>query len=72
MQIKKSYPKLGVVAAAVLCASAAFAGGEAGKLELRDLGAKFVGYTTRSADNGSVDVLNPLFVQYMLPARRRH
>jgi len=72
MQIKKSYPKLGVVAAAVLCASAAFAGGEAGKLELRDLGAKFVGYTTRGADDGSLDVLNPLFVQYLLPARRRH
>ncbi len=40
--------------------------------ELRDLGAKFVGYTTRSGDNGSLDVLNPLFVQYLLPARRRH
>jgi hypothetical protein len=31
------------------------------------LGGKFVGYTTRAADGGSVDVLNPLFVQYLLP-----
>jgi pimeloyl-ACP methyl ester carboxylesterase len=60
------------LAAAVVCAPAAFAGGEAGKLELRDLGARYVGYTTRAADNGTVDVLNPLFVQYVLPARRRH
>lgn len=59
-------------AAATLLASSAFAGGEAGKLELRDLGAKFIGYSTRGADNGSVDVLNPLFVQYVLPARQRH
>ena len=59
-------------AAATVLASPAFAGGEAGKLELRDLGAKFVGYSTRSADNGSLDVLNPLFVQYVLPARQRH
>jgi pimeloyl-ACP methyl ester carboxylesterase len=63
---------MGAAAAATVLASTALAGGEAGKLELRDLGAKFVGYTTRNADNGSVDVLNPLFVQYMLPARKRH
>jgi pimeloyl-ACP methyl ester carboxylesterase len=63
---------MSVAAVATVVASAAFAGGEAGKLELRDLGAKYVGYSTRSADNGSVDVLNPLFVQYVLPARRRH
>ena len=72
MQAKNSYRLIGVASAAAAFASAAFAGGEAGKLELRDLGAKFVGYTTRSADNGSLDVLNPLFVQYLLPARRRH
>jgi pimeloyl-ACP methyl ester carboxylesterase len=60
------------LAAATVFAQAAFAGGEAGKLELRDLGARFVGYSTRGADNGTVDVLNPLFVQYVLPARRRH
>lgn len=57
---------------ALVFASVALAGGEAGKLELRDLGAKFVGYTTKSSDNGSLDVLNPMFVQYVLPARPRH
>ena len=70
MHYKKSSLLIGVAATAI--ASTVFAGGEAGKLELRDLGAKFVGYTTRNADNGSVDVLNPLFVQYVLPARTRH
>ena len=49
MQAKNSYLLIGVAAAATAFASAAFAGGEAGKLELRDFGAKFVGYTTRSA-----------------------
>ena len=72
MRNKNSYLAMGAAAAAVALASTAFAGGEAGKLELRDVGAKFVGYTTRGADNGSLDVLNPLFVQYLLPARRRH
>jgi pimeloyl-ACP methyl ester carboxylesterase len=72
MHSGKSFLQIGVAAAAAVLASAALAGGEAGKLELRDVGAKFVGYTTKSADNGSVDVLNPLFVQYLLPARRRH
>ena len=72
MQAKNAYRLIGVASVAAAFASAAFAGGEAGKLELRDLGAKFVGYTTRSADKGSLDVLNPLFVQYLLPARRRH
>jgi pimeloyl-ACP methyl ester carboxylesterase len=72
MRNKNSFLVGGVAAAAAFCATAAFAGGEAGKLELRDLGAKFVGYTTKSADAGSLDVMNPLFVQYMLPARRRH
>jgi pimeloyl-ACP methyl ester carboxylesterase len=67
-----SYLRIGAAAAAVAVASTALAGGEAGKLELRDLGAKFVGYTTKNADNGSLDVLNPLFVQYILPARPRH
>ena len=68
----KSYLSIGVAAAAAALVFGAQAGGEAGKLELRDVGAKFVGYTTKSADNGSVDVLNPLFVQYLLPERRRH
>ena len=72
MQKGKSCLLMGVAAAATVLASAANAGGEAGTLQLRDIGAKFVGYTTKSADNGSVDVLNPLFVQYLLPERRRH
>jgi len=59
-------------AAAVICTAPAFAGGEAGRLVLRDLGEKFVGYTTEPADNGSVNVVNGMFVQYMLPADRKH
>jgi pimeloyl-ACP methyl ester carboxylesterase len=59
-------------ASMTMIAGAALAGGEAGRLSLRDLGGRFVGYTTQAQDNGSVDVLNPMFVQYMLPARRRH
>jgi pimeloyl-ACP methyl ester carboxylesterase len=54
------------------CAATASAGGEAGQLTLRDLGAKYVGYTTNPADKGSLDVVNAMFVQYMLPARTRH
>jgi pimeloyl-ACP methyl ester carboxylesterase len=69
---EKWYGFIGVAALGMGLSSAAFAGGEAGRLELRDLGAKFVGYSTQSADNGSLDVLNPLFVQYILPARRQH
>jgi pimeloyl-ACP methyl ester carboxylesterase len=72
MHYGKSYLSIGVAAAATALVFAANAGGEAGNLELRDVGAKFVGYTTKSVDNGSVDVLNPLFVQYLLPERRRH
>src|SRR5688572_2159861 len=72
MQHGNSCLRIGVAVAAATLASATFAGGEAGTLELRDVGAKFVGYTTKAADNGSVDVLNPLFVQYLLPERRRH
>jgi len=72
MKNGSSYLLIGVAAAATAMVSAANAGGDAGKLELRDVGAKFVGYTTKSADNGSVDVLNPLFVQYLLPERKRH
>jgi pimeloyl-ACP methyl ester carboxylesterase len=72
MQHRKSSVLCCVAAAATALAGAALAGGEAGKLELRDLGGKFVGYTTKSVENGSLDVLNPMFVQYLLPARRRH
>jgi pimeloyl-ACP methyl ester carboxylesterase len=57
---------------AVALAAPVLAGGEAGKLTLRDVGARFVGYTTEVAANGSVNVLNPMFVQYLLPARSRH
>lgn len=56
----------------VAIAAPAFAGGEAGKLTLRDLGARFVGYTSKAEDDGSLDVMNALFVQYMLPANRQH
>lgn len=58
--------------AALANSAAALAGGEAGELVLRDAGGRFVGYTTEAADNGSLDVRNPMFVQYMLPARRMH
>jgi pimeloyl-ACP methyl ester carboxylesterase len=50
----------------------ALAGGEAGRLTLRDLGEKYVGYTTSPGDNGSLNVSNAMFVQYMLPANKRH
>ena len=63
-------------AAALLTAAAfavpALAGGEAGQLTLRDAGARFVGYTTETQANGTVNVLNPMFVQSFLPANRRH
>jgi pimeloyl-ACP methyl ester carboxylesterase len=69
---QQSFSIIAVASLAAAVSSAAFAGGEAGKLELRDLGAKFVGYSTQNAENGSLDVLNPLFVQYILPANKRH
>ncbi len=72
MQYGNSCLRIGVAVAATTLASVTFAGGEAGTLELRDVGGRFVAYTTKAADNGSVDVLNPLFVQYLLPERRRH
>lgn len=58
--------------AAVAFATPVLAGGEAGRLELRDVGAKYVGYTTTPGDNGSLNVSNAMFVQYFLPANRRH
>src|SRR5882672_125062 len=58
--------------AAVVVALPALAGGEAGRLALRDLGEKYVGYTTEPGENGSVNVSNAMFVQYMLPADRKH
>jgi pimeloyl-ACP methyl ester carboxylesterase len=60
-----------LIAAASL-ATTALAGGEAGRLTLRDVGSRFVGYTTQAQDNGSVNVINAMFVQYFLPARSRH
>jgi pimeloyl-ACP methyl ester carboxylesterase len=70
---KLSHLLMGTAAgAAICCATPALAGGEAGKLVLRDLGAKYVGYTTQPGENGSVNVSNAMFVQYMLPADRKH
>ncbi len=61
-----------VAGATLMFAMPVFAGGEAGRLTLRDLGEKFVGYTTQPGENGSLNVTNPMFVQYMLPATKRH
>jgi pimeloyl-ACP methyl ester carboxylesterase len=72
MGSKSSYLPVIVAAVAGAFATAVFAGGEAGKVTLRDLGAKFVGFTTKDAAKGSLDVVNAMFVQYMLPARPRH
>ncbi len=58
--------------AAVVFATAAVAGGEAGRLSLRDLGGKYIGYTSEPGENGSLNVSNAMFVQYMLPSNRRH
>jgi pimeloyl-ACP methyl ester carboxylesterase len=70
---KLSHLLMGVAAgAAVVLALPALAGSEAGRLALRDVGARFVGYTTEPGDNGSLNVSNAMFVQYMLPADRRH
>jgi pimeloyl-ACP methyl ester carboxylesterase len=70
---KLSHVLIGAAAgAAVVAAAPALAGGEAGKLSLRDVGGKYVGYTTAPGDNGSVNVSNPMFVQYLLPTERKH
>lgn len=61
-----------VAFAALAAAPAAVAGGEAGRLALRDLGAKYLAYTTEAKDNGSLDVKNAMFVQYVLPAEPKH
>ena len=55
-----------------LASGGAWAGGEAGALSLRDLGARFVGFSQEAVDDGSVNVVNPMFVQYLLPLERRH
>lgn len=72
MRTKTWHLLTGTVLGTVACATPALAGGEAGELVLRDLGAKFVGYTTEAADGESLNVLNPMFVQYVLPADPQH
>lgn len=67
-----AYLLTGAAFGAVVAMQPAHAGGEAGELVLRDLGSRFVGYTTSAGDNGSVNVVNPMFVQYLLPADKRH
>jgi pimeloyl-ACP methyl ester carboxylesterase len=62
----------GAAMCAAVFAGPALAGGEAGTLVLRDLGAKFIGYTAESGDGGSLNVTNAMFVQYVLPAEPRH
>jgi pimeloyl-ACP methyl ester carboxylesterase len=72
MHTKVSRLSMASAFGAVALATQAFAGGEAGALMLRDLGSKFIGYSTEGADNGSLNVINPMFVQYLLPADRQH
>ncbi len=72
MHAKLSHFIQGALIGAVVFSTPALAGGEAGQLVLRDLGARFVGYTSESRDNGSLDVENAMFVQYLLPANRQH
>lgn len=61
-----------LVTGTLIAATSAFAGGEAGQLVLRDIGYKFIGHTTEQADNGSLNVLNSMFVHYLLPANPQH
>ncbi len=63
---------LALTMGASLLTNAALGGGEAGALNLRDFGSKFIAYTTDPQDNGTLNVLNPMFVQYLLPAEREH
>lgn len=58
--------------AALFSPWSAFAGGEAGELRLRDIGWRFIGHTTESAEDGTLNPLNPMFVHYLLPAERQH
>lgn len=71
-RVHTAFRWLTAVAMFMVVTAAARAGGEAGRLSLRDVGSRFVGFTTESQDNGSVNVVNAMFVQYFLPARRRH
>lgn len=72
MNRKISHLLAGTALGAFAATGSALAGGEAGELVLRDVGWKFVGHTTEEGDNGSLNVLNAMFVQYLLPADSRH
>ena len=72
MNTKIAHLLAGTVLGAIAATGSALAGGEAGELVLRDLGWKFVGHTTEEGDGGSLNVLNAMFVQYLLPADSRH
>jgi len=61
-----------IAASTLLIAAFAFAGGEAGQLVLRDIGYRFIGHTTEQNENGSLNVLNSMFVHYVLPANPQH
>ena len=50
----------------------AHAGGEAGELRLRDIGWKFIAHTTTPGEQDTLNVVNPMFVHYLLPAERQH
>ena len=56
----------------LITSSAVHAGGEAGELRLRDAGWKFIAHTTQPTEENGLDVINPMFVHYLLPAERRH
>lgn len=56
----------------LIVATSAFAGGEAGQLVLRDIGYRFIGHKTEQNENGSLNVLNSMFVHYVLPANTQH
>ncbi len=72
MNRKFAHLLAGTALGAIAATGSALAGGEAGELVLRDLGWKYVGHTTQEGENGSLDVLNAMFVQYLLPADSRH
>ena len=72
MRVATSNGKVILGIALLHIAPPALAGGEAGQLVLRDLGSRFIAHTTQARDDGSVDVLNAMFVQYVLPAERQH
>jgi len=66
----------GIAAGALLASSVlvpqALAGGEAGELRLRDLGFMIVGADTEAQPDGTLNVMNQMFVTYMLPSEKTH